>query len=87
MMIALIDRGLYNRSEIQFQTVPEERAMRYSAVCMSMLTDGVEDLEYQRVDTAKRVTNLEVVMDKVLKKQDNLRSKVRDQDAECEASS
>ena len=52
-----------------------------------MLMDRVEDLEYQRVDTAKRVTNLEVVTDKVLKKQDDLHSKVRDQDAECEASS
>ena len=60
--------------------------MRYLAICMSMLTDWVEDLEYQRADAAKRVTNLEVVMDKVLKKQDNLHSKVRDQDAECEAS-
>ena len=61
--------------------------MRYLAICMSMLTDWVEDLEYQRADAAKRVTNLEVVMDKVLKKQDNLHSKVRDQDAEHEASS
>ena len=86
-MIALIDKGLYDRSEIQFQSVPEERAMRYSAVCMSMLMDRVEDLEYQRVDTAKRVTNLEVVTDKVLKKQDDLHSKVRDQDAKHKASS
>ena len=37
-------------------------------------------------DTVKRVTNLEVVMDKVLKKQDDLHSKVRDQDVECGAS-
>ena len=81
-MIALIDRGLYDRPEIQFRSVPEERAMRYSAVCMSMLTDRVEDLEYQREDAAKRVTNLEVVVDKVLKKQDDLHTKVRDWDAE-----
>ena len=59
--------------------------MRYSAVCMSMLMDRVEDLEYQREDTAKRVTNLEVVMDKVLKKQDVLHAKVRDQNVEHEA--
>ena len=32
------------------------------------------------------MTNLEVVMDKVLKKQDDLHSKVRDQDAKREAS-
>ena len=65
--------------------MPEERAMRYSAVCTSMLTDRVEDLEYQREDAAKRVTNLEVVTDKVLKKQDVLHSKVRDQNVEREA--
>ena len=81
-MISLIDRGLYDRPEIQFQSVPEERAMRYLAVCTSMLTDRVEDLEYQREDVAKRVTNLEVVTDKVLKKQDDLHTKVRDWDAE-----
>ena len=86
MMIALIDRGLYNRLEIQFQSVPEEMAMRYSAVCTSMLTDRVKDLKYQREDAAKRVTNLEVVTDKVLKKQDVLHPKVRDQNVECEAS-
>ena len=86
-MIALIDRGLYDRMEMQFRSVPEVRAMRYLAVCTSMLTDRVEDLEYQGVDTAKRVTNLEVVTDKVLKKQDDLHSKVRDQDAKHEASS
>ena len=86
-MIALIDRGLYDRLEIQFRSVPEERAMRYSAVCMSMLTDRVEDLEYQREDAAKRVTNLEVVTDKVLKKQDDLHAKVRDWDAECSSCS
>ena len=57
--------------------------MRYSAICTSMLMDRVKDLEYQRVDTAERVTNLEVVTDKVLKKQDDLHSKVRDQDAKC----
>ena len=60
--------------------------MRYLAVCMSMLTDRVEDLECQREDAVKQVTNLEVVTDRVLKKQDNLHSKVRDQDAQREAS-
>ena len=59
--------------------------MRYSAVCTSMLTDRVKDLEHQREDAAKRVTNLEVVTDKVLKKQDILHSKVRDQNVEREA--
>ena len=59
--------------------------MRYSAVSTSMLMDRVEDLEYQREDAVKRVTNLEVVMDKVLRKQDVLHSKVRDQNVEHEA--
>ena len=85
-MIALIDRGLYDRPEIQFRSVPEERAMRYLAVCTSMLMDRVKDLEYQREDAAKQVTNLEVVTDKVLKKQDVLHSKVRDQNVEHEGS-
>ena len=85
-MIALIDRGLYDRMDTLFQSIPEERAMRYSAVCTSMLTDRVEDLECQREDAVKRVTNLEVVVDKVLKKQDVLHAKVRDQNVEREAS-
>ena len=84
-MIALIDRGLYDRTDVQFRSVPEERAMRYSAVCTSMLTDRVEDLEYQREDAAKRVTNLEVVTDKVLRKQDVLHAKVRDQNVKRSA--
>ena len=75
-MIALIDRGLYDRIDMLFRSVPEERAMRYSAVCTSMLTDRVEDLEYLWVDVVERVTNLEVVTDKVLKRQDDLHSKV-----------
>ena len=33
-MIALIDRGLYNRTDTLFRSVPEERAMRYSAVSL-----------------------------------------------------
>ena len=84
-MIALIDRGLYDRTDTLFRSIPEERAMRYLAVCMSMLTDRVEDLECQREDSVKRVTNLEVVTDKVLKKQDVLHAKVRDQNVEREA--
>ena len=59
--------------------------MRYLAVCTSMLMDRVEDLECQREDAVKWVMNLEVVTDKVLKKQDVLHSKVRDQNVEREA--
>ena len=85
-MIALINRGLYDRMDTLFRSVPEERAMRYSAVYTSMLMDRVKDLECQREDAAKRVTNLEVVTDKVLKKRDILHAKVRDQNVEREAS-
>ena len=60
--------------------------MRYSAVCMSMLMDRVEDLECQREDAVKRVINMEVVTDEVLKKQDVLHTKVRDQNVERDAS-
>ena len=62
--------------DMLFRSVPEERAKRYLAVCTSMLTDRVEDLEYQWVDAVERVTNLEVVTDKVLKRQDDLHLKV-----------
>ena len=81
MMITLINKDHYDRADAWFQSVPEERAMRYSAVCASMLMDKVEDLEYQRVDAAERVTNLEIVMGEVLKRQDELHSKVRDWDS------
>ena len=53
-MIALIYRGIYDRMDMLFQSVPEEIAMRYSVVWTSMLMDWVEDLEYQWVDTAER---------------------------------
>ena len=57
--------------------------MRHSAVCTSMLMDRVEDLEYQWIDSAGRVMNLEMVMDKALKRQDELHAKVWDWDAAC----
>ena len=86
-MITLIDKGLYDRTDALFRSVPEERAMRYSAVCTSMLVDRVEDLKAQRMDAAGRVTNLEVVTDKALKRQDELHAKVQDWDAECSSCS
>ena len=52
--------------------------MRYSAICLSMLTDRIEDLECQRVDAVKRMANRGLVIDKVLKRRDELHLKVRD---------
>ena len=35
------------------QSTPEERVMRYSAVCMSMLADRIEDLEEGNKNSTK----------------------------------
>jgi hypothetical protein len=44
-LITLIDKGLYDRvGADEIRNVPEERAMRYTAVCTSMVTDRVETL-------------------------------------------
>ena len=40
-MITLIDKGLYDRKAPEIRNIPEERAMRYTAVCTSMLADRV----------------------------------------------
>lgn len=66
---------------------PSYQVQALNRIINARYSTRVKDLEYQRVDTGKRVTNLEVVTDKVLKKQYNLHSKVGDQDAKCEASS
>jgi hypothetical protein len=57
----LIDRGFYDRTDGEIRNIPEERAMRYSAVCTSMLSDRVEDLEGFRIGIEPRVHNLEQV--------------------------
>lgn len=61
--------------------------MRYLAMCSSMLLDQVEVLEYQRAEIVKSASNLEVVMEKILGRQDELHTKVGDQDANIQASS
>ena len=39
-LATLIDKGLYDRKwEEQYWNVPEERSMRYMAVCTLMLSD------------------------------------------------
>ena len=40
-MITLIDKELYNRKAPEIRNILEERAMRYTAVCTSMLADRV----------------------------------------------
>ena len=74
--MTLIDKGLYDRRIPEIRNIPEERAMRYSAACTSMLADRVEDLEAQREDVTMRTTNVEVVLDKTLERQEGLNAKV-----------
>ena len=55
----LLDIGLYDRWGEMPRTTPEERAMRYSAVCTSMLADRVEDLEEGNGSSIKRIVEVE----------------------------
>ena len=76
-MTTLIDKGLYDRKwEEQYRNVPEERVMRYTAVCTSMLLDWVEGLEESRVGFEPRVHNLEQVTSSLMGRQDKLNNKV-----------
>ena len=70
--MCLVDQGLYDRKAPEIRNIPEERAMRYSAVLLSMLSDRVEDLEAKEDDAMLRTAKLEVVMDKTLSRQDEL---------------
>ena len=73
----LIDKGLYDQKwEEQYRNVPEERAMRYAAVCTSMLSDQVEGLEESRTSFEPRVHNLEQVTSSLMGRQDKLNDKV-----------
>ena len=62
--------------EEQHRNVPEERAMRYAAVCTSMLSDQVEGLEESRTGFEPRVHNLEQVTSSLMGQQDKLNDKV-----------
>ena len=76
-LATLIDKGLYDRKqEEQYRNVPEERAMRYAAVCTSMLSDQVEGLEESRTGFEPRVHNLEQVTSSLMGRQDRLYDKV-----------
>ena len=74
--MTLIDKGLYDRKVPEIRNIPEERGMRYTALCTSMLADRVEDLEAQRDDQSTRTTNVEVILDKTLERQEGLNAKV-----------
>jgi hypothetical protein len=77
-LITLIDKGLYDRvGANEIRNIPEERTMRYTAVCTSMVTDRVENLEFFREEVAKRTTTMEVVVNGLLAKQETLHNKVR----------
>ena len=76
-LATLINKGLYDRKwEEQYQNVPEERAMRYAAVCTSMLSDWVEGLKESRTSFEPRVHNLEQVTSSLMGWQDKLNDKV-----------
>ena len=74
--MGLIDRGLYDQGDNEIRNIPEERVMRYLAVCTSMLLDQVDDLWLSRFDVEPRVHNMELVVGSLMTQQDKLSDKV-----------
>ena len=72
----LLDIGLYNRWGEMPRSTPEERAMRYSAVCTSMLADRVEDLEEGKESSSKKIAEVEGSMGVLEVQQAKLNDKV-----------
>ena len=72
----LIDFGLYDRWGEMPRSTPEERAMRYSAVCTSMLADHVEDLEEGNEGFTKKIVEVEGSMGALEVQQAKLNDKV-----------
>ena len=72
----LIDIGLYDQWGDMVRSTPEERAMRYSAVCTSMLADQVEDLEEGNDGSTKRIAEVEGSMGALELQQAKLNDKV-----------
>ena len=58
------------------RSTPEERAMRYSAVCTSMLADRVEDLEEGNKSSTKKIAEVEGSMGALEVQQVKLNDKV-----------
>ena len=75
-LVELIDRGLYDQMDNEIRSIPEERAMRYSVVCTSMLLDQVDNLGGFRIGVEPRVHNLEQVTSSLMSRQDKLNNKV-----------
>ena len=72
----LIDIGLYDRWGDMIRSTPEERAMRYSAVCMLMLADQVEDLEEGNKSSTKKIAEVKGSMGALVVQQAKLNNKV-----------
>ena len=72
----LLDIGLYDRWGEMHRSTPEERAMRYLAVCTSMLADRVEDLEEGNNSSTKKIAEVEGSMGVLEVQQAKLNDKV-----------
>ena len=72
----LLDIGLYDQWGEMPRSTPEERAMRYSAVCTSMLADHVEDLEEGNGSSTKKIAKVEGSMGALEVQQAKLNDKV-----------
>ena len=58
------------------RSTPEERVMRYSVVCTSMLADRVEDLEEGNESSTKKIAEVEGSMGTLGVQQAKLNDKV-----------
>ena len=72
----LIYKGLYDQGDNEIRNIPEERTMRYTAVCTSMVLDRVDNLGGFQMDVGPRVHNLEQVTSSLMGRQDKLNDKV-----------
>ena len=61
-LVKLIDIRLHDQWGDMIRSTPEERAMRYSAVCTSMLADQVEDLEEGNKSSTKKIAKVKESM-------------------------
>ena len=72
----LIDLRLYDQWGEMPRSTPEERAMRYSVVCTSMLADCVEVLEEGNESSTKKIAEVEGSMGALEVQQAKLNDKV-----------
>ena len=72
----LIDLELYDQWGDMVRSTPEERAMRYSAVCTLMLADQVKDLEEGNESSIKKIAEVEGSMGALVVQQVKLNEKV-----------